>query len=131
MIKFTKETIINLHDMLIKQTKGCEGIRDEGMLESAVECAFATFDGQDLFPTTEEKGARLGLALVNNHAFVDGNKRTGTFVMLTFLDANGIKMSYTNEDVYSLGVSMATGEFKQENVLSWIEGHKIDKAPQQ
>ena len=127
MIKFTKETVLNLHNMLLKQTGGCEGVRDEGMLESAIECAYATFDGKDLYPTIEEKGARLGLGLISNHAFVDGNKRTGTFVMLTFLDANGIKMSYTNEDVIKLGTSVATGEYKLPNVLSWVNEHKTNQ----
>lgn len=127
MIKFTKETVLNLHNMLLQQTGGCEGVRDEGMLESAIECAYATFDGKDLYPTIEEKGARLGLGLISNHAFVDGNKRTGTFVMLTFLDANGIKMSYTNEDVIKLGTCVATGEYKLPNVLSWVNEHKTNQ----
>ena len=130
MIKFTKETVLNLHNMLLEQTGGCEGVRDEGMLESAIECAYATFDGKDLYPTIEEKGARLGLGLISNHAFVDGNKRTGTFVMLTFLDANGIKMSYTNEDVIKLGTSVATGEYKLSNVLSWVNEHKANQQHQ-
>lgn len=127
MIKFTKETVLNLHNMLLEQTGGCERVRDEGMLESAIECAYATFDGKDLYPTIEEKGARLGLGLISNHAFVDGNKRTGTFVMLTFLDANGIKMSYTNEDVIKLGTCVATGEYKLPNVLSWVNEHKTNQ----
>ena len=131
MINFTKDTVIHLHNMLIKQTGGREGIRDEGMLESAIGCAYATFDQKDLFPTIEEKAARLGVGLISNHAFVDGNKRTGTFVMLTLLDVNGVKMSYTEEDVIKLGYSVATGENKYFNVLDWIQSHKLDKEQQQ
>ena len=65
-------------------------MRDFGLLESALESAYATFDGQELYPSKEEKGARLGYALISNHAFVDGNKRIGMYVMLTFLEVNGI-----------------------------------------
>ena len=131
MINFTKETVIHLHNMLLKQTGGREGVRDEGMLESALGCAYATFDHQDLFPTIEEKAARLGVGLISNHAFVDGNKRTGTFVMLTLLDVNGIEMSYSEEDVIKLGYSVATGENKYSNVLDWIQSHKLNKEQQQ
>lgn len=100
------------------------------MLESAIGSAFATFDKKDLFPTIEKKAARLGAGLILNHAFADGNKRSGTFVMLTFLDANGVKASYTEQDIITLGTKIATGEIKHSNILSWIENHKIKKQTQ-
>ena len=87
MIKFTKEKILLLHQLIAQETGGEVGLRDQALLESAIESAFATFDGQDLYPTKEAKAARLGYALISNHAFLDGNKRIGVYVMLTFLGA--------------------------------------------
>lgn len=82
MIKFSKEKVLLLHQLIAEETGGSIGVRDEGLLESALEAAFATFGGQELYPTKEEKGARIGFNLISNHAFVDGNKRIGMHVML-------------------------------------------------
>lgn len=68
-------------------------------MESALDGIYATFGGKELYPTKEEKGARLGYTLISNHAFVDGNKRIGMYVMLTFLEVNGIRLTCSNEDV--------------------------------
>lgn len=91
MIKFSKAKVLLLHQLLIQETGGGSGVRDLGLLDSALENAFATFDGNDLYPSKEEKAASLGFSLISNHAFVDGNKRIGMYVMLTFLEVNGIK----------------------------------------
>lgn len=90
------------------------------MLDSALESAFQTFDGKELYPTKEEKGARLGFALISNHAFVDGNKRIGMYVLLTFLETNGIKIRPTVDDVARVGLAVAAGEMGYEELLSWI-----------
>ena len=81
MIKFSKEKVLLLHQIISEATGGSIGVRDEGLLESALESAYASFGGQDFYPTKEEKGARLGYALISNHAFVDGNKRIGVYVI--------------------------------------------------
>ena len=91
MIKFSKEKILLLHKLMAEATGGSVGLRDEALLESALENAFAGFGDQEFYPTKEEKGARLGYALISNHAFVDGNKRIGVYVMLSFLEMNGNK----------------------------------------
>lgn len=130
MIKLTRENVLQLHNLAIVETGGSDGIRDENMLDSALENAFQTFDGKDLYPTVEEKAARLGYGLISNHAFVDGNKRIGTLVMLTFLDVNGVKMSYTDEDIINLGLGVAKGEYKYPKVLSWIHSHSLDRQEQ-
>lgn len=75
-----------LHKLIAEETGGSIGVRDEALLESALEGAFADFCGKEFYPTKEEKGARLGYTLISNHAFVDGNKRIGMYVMLTFLN---------------------------------------------
>ncbi len=90
MIKFSKEKVLLLHQLIIQETGGDINVRDLNLLDSALESAFSTFDGKDLFPTKEEKAAKIGYGLIANHAFMDGNKRIGMYVMLTFLEVNGI-----------------------------------------
>ena len=107
MIRFSRDKVLLLHQLLIAETGGAADVRDFGLLESALESAYATFDGQELYPGKEEKGARLGYALISNHAFVDGNKRIGMYVMLTFLEVNGVHLNCTNEDVVHAGLSVA------------------------
>lgn len=96
MIKFSQDKVLLLHQLLIEQTGGEDGVRDFGLLDSALEACYATFDGKELFPSKEEKAARLGVGLVSNHAFVDGNKRIGMYVLLTFLEVNGITIDVTD-----------------------------------
>lgn len=91
--------------MIAQETGGSIGVRDEGLLESALEAAFSGFGGTEFYPTKEEKGARLGYNLISNHAFLDGNKRIGMYVMLTFLEVNGIHMDCTNEEVATVGLA--------------------------
>ena len=95
-----------------------------GLLESALEACYATFDGQELFPTKEEKAARLCAGLVSNHAFVDGNKRIGVYVLLTFLEVNGIRLNVTDEELIEIGLSLAQGTMKYDDLLSWIKKHE-------
>ena len=85
MIRFSEEKVLLLHQLIIAETGGSPEVRDIGLLDSALEGCYQTFGGVELFPTKEEKGARLGYSLIANHAFVDGNKRIGMYVMLTFL----------------------------------------------
>ena len=125
MIKISKEKVLLLHRLIAQETGGSVGVRDEGLLESALEGAFATFDGQELYPGKEEKGARLGFALISNHAFVDGNKRIGMYVMLTFLEVNGIHMDATNEEVAQVGLAVAAGRMGYDELLAWVKAHRI------
>ena len=114
-----------LHQLIAQETGGSIGLRDEGLLESALEGAFATFGGKELYPTKEEKGARLGYALISNHAFVDGNKRIGMYVMLTFLEVNGIRMDCTNREVADTGLAVAAGQMDYDALLEWVRAHRI------
>lgn len=125
MIKFNKAKVMLLHRLLIEQTGGEEGIRDIGLLESALEASYATFDGKELFPTKEEKAARLCTGLISNHAFVDGNKRIGIYVLLTFLEVNGISVEATDGELIEIGLSLAKNEMKYEDLLAWIKSHEI------
>lgn len=124
MIKFDKEKVLLLHQIMAEATGGSVGVRDDGLLESAIESCFATFDGVELYPTKEEKAARLGYSLISNHAFVDGNKRIGVYIMLSFLELNGVKIKATNNDIVEIGLSVADGSMKYEDLLEWVKKHK-------
>ena len=124
MIKFSREIVLLLHQLITEETGGDPNVRDIALLESALESAFQTFDGQDLYPSKEEKGARIGYALISNHAFVDGNKRIGMYVLLTFLETNGIKIHPTVDDVARVGLAVASGEMKYDDLLEWILENK-------
>lgn len=125
MIKFSKEKVLLLHQLIAQETGGSIGVRDEGLLESALENAFSGFGGEEFYPTKEEKGARLGYSLISNHAFVDGNKRIGVYVMLTFLEVNGIHLDCTNEDVVNVGLGVADGSMDYEALLAWVREHRV------
>ena len=120
MIKLSQEKVMLLHRLITKETGGDPNLRDESLLNSAMESAFATFDGTDLYPTIAEKGARIGYSLISNHAFVDGNKRIGMFILLTFLEINGIKLRPTNAEVARVGLAIASGEMKYQELLEWV-----------
>jgi len=124
MIKFSKEKVLLLHKLIAEETGGSIGVRDEALLESALEAAFAGFGDKEFYPTKEEKGARLGYSLVSNHAFVDGNKRIGMYVMITFLEVNGIHIDCTNEEVTELGLALADGSVGYEELLKWVREHR-------
>ena len=110
---------------MAEATGGDVGVRDEALLESAIENIFATFDGVELYPSKEEKAARLGFSLISNHAFVDGNKRIGMYLMLSFLELNGIRIDATNEEVAKLGLDVAGGLADSKDILKWIKDHKL------
>lgn len=124
MIRFSVDKVKLLHQLMAEETGGSVGIRDEGLLDSAIEGIYQTFDGKELYPSKEEKGARLGYSLISNHSFLDGNKRIGMFVMLTFLEVNGIRLECTNEDVAEAGLAVAAGKMGYEDMLEWVKSHE-------
>ena len=123
MTKFTKEKVLLLHQYIAAETGGTVGVRDEGLLESALQSAFATFDGRELYPSKEEKAARIGASLASNHSFLDGNKRIGMYVMLTFLETNGVRIDCTDEDIVQAGLALADGTMAYDGLLAWIREH--------
>ena len=124
MIKFSKEKVLLLHKLMAEATGGGVGVRDEALLDSALEGVFAGFGDQEFYPTKEEKGARLGYTLISNHAFVDGNKRIGVYVMLSFLEMNGIRIRCTDEELVHIGLSVADGSMDYPALLEWVIDHK-------
>ena len=119
----SKRQILLLHTALIEQTGGSDGVRDEGLLESALHAPFQTFAEQELYPSLLEKAARLGFGLICNHPFVDGNKRIGTHAMLVFLDINQIGMCYEDEDLIATILSVASGTLDYNDLLNWLQNH--------
>ena len=123
MIRLTKQQFIMLHQDVIAQSGGSPEIRDEGLLDSALNAPFQTFAGMELYPTIIDKAAHLGYSLIKNHAFVDGNKRIGTHVMLAFLMLNGIDVDYEDEGLIQLILGVAAGEISSEQLLAWLQAH--------
>lgn len=125
MIRFSREKVMLLHQLLAEESGGSVGLRDQALLDSALESAFSGFGDKEFYPSKEEKAARLGFALVSNHAFLDGNKRIGMYVMLTFLEVNGIRMNCSNDDVVQAALGVASGDMGYEDLLAWVRGHKV------
>lgn len=125
MIKISQDKVLLLHKLITEETGGDPNVRDLNLLDSALESAFQTFGGEELYPTKEEKGARIGFALISNHAFVDGNKRIGMYVMMTFLESNGIKLRPPVGEVARAGLAVASGKMDYEQLLEWVKTYKV------
>ena len=125
MIRLTKEQVLMIHAQLIESTGGCDGIRDEGLLDSALETPFQSFAGEELYPGIQSKAARLCYGLVKNHAMLDGNKRIGAHTMLVFLEVNGYQLEYTQKELIDLILDVADGKQGYDDILAWILGHQI------
>ncbi len=124
MIILSKEQVLKLHASLIKATGGSDGIRDEGMLDMALNNPFQTFGGKELYPSIQAKAARLCFGLVKNHAMLDGNKRLGTHVMLVFLALNGYELSYSQKELSDVILALASGDIGEREILQWIIEHQ-------
>lgn len=123
MIRLSKEQILILHSHLIKETGGSDGVRDNNLLESAIETPFQSFGGIELYPSIQEKAVRLGYGLIKNHCMDDGNKRIGAHAMLVLLALNGIELSYTQKELYVVILDVAAGKQEYEDLLDWVRGH--------
>lgn len=123
MKTLSKRQILALHDHLIAETGGQAGLRDDGLLESALAAPFASFGSEELYPTLVQKAARLGYGLVKNHAFIDGNKRITAHATLVFLAINGIELRYTQQELSDIFLKLAADEAQCEDLLAWIKEH--------
>ncbi|MGN1432846.1 MAG: type II toxin-antitoxin system death-on-curing family toxin [Ruminococcus sp.] len=125
MIVLSKEQILLMHKQLIDETGGLDGVRDEALLDSAINAPFHKFDGKDLFPTVQQKAARLCFGIIKNHAFIDGNKRIGTHTMLVFLALNGIEIDYTQKELYQIILDLSSGKLELDSLTHWIIEHEL------
>lgn len=110
-----------LHKILIDKFGGLSGIRDRGSLEAALARPFQTFDQHDLYATPIEKAACLLESVLNNHPFIDGNKRTGYTLMRLFLMRHGIDLTASQNEKYEMVIHVASGQKRYEDIVSWLE----------
>ena len=122
----TVEDVLLLHRKLIERTGGAEGVRDLGLIESALARAEASFGGVEAHPSLEDKAAAVGCGLMQNHGFVDGNKRVGVTVLLLILRRNGVTLHYTQDELVQLGLSVAQGLLDVPQAAAWIRQHSAD-----
>ncbi|MEY8700850.1 type II toxin-antitoxin system death-on-curing family toxin [Streptococcus ferus] len=123
MKQLSTDQIVELHSQLISASGGTDGVRDLGLIESAIANAFGTYFGVDQYPTIEEKAARLCYSLVKNHGFIDGNKRIGIFAMLVLLEINDIILDCTDKELVDLGVGIASSNLTYDDILEFIKSH--------
>lgn len=123
MIWITADDVIQIHSLVIQRSGGMDGLRDRASLEAAVSAPMQSFGGQDLYPTTVEKIARLGYGLASNHAFVDGNKRIGAMMTQLLLKWNGFQMSLRSGELADMFIAIADGSAKESDLLDWIQRH--------
>ena len=125
MIRLSKSQVLLIHDQVIAETGGSSGLRDEGMLDSALNAPFQTFSGEDIYPSLQQKATRLCFGLVKNHPFIDGNKRIGAHAMLVFLALNGIELQYLQTELSDIILQLAAGEIESADLLHWILAHQM------
>ncbi len=113
--------VLELHRRIIKQSGGISGIRDLGLLESAIAQPWMTFDKEDLYPTLLEKAAVLGFSIIMNHPFVDGNKRTGHATMETFLVLNGVEINADIDEQECIVLDLASNKLNRDAFLTWLQ----------
>ncbi len=124
MKTLSKRQVLALHSALIQEFGESDGVRDEGLLESALAAPFQTFGGEPVYPSLQAKAAQLGFGLVCNHPFVDGNKRIGAHVMLVFLAVNGIDLRYEQQELIDIILSVASDKTDRHGLLQWILDHE-------
>jgi len=120
------EDVILFHEKIVLATGGSSGIRDRGVIESALNRARQTFDGKDLYEGIEKKIAVTCYSLIKNHGFVDGNKRIGVAVMLLLLRLNQINVQYSQAELVELGLQSAAGNITDDEIEQWILRHRVN-----
>ena len=123
MDSLSRDAVLTLHRDIIETSGGSDGVRDYSGLESAIAQPRMTFGGQDLYPTVGEKAAALCFSLIQNHPFVDGNKRVGHFAMEKFLIENGYIIDAPVDTQEQLILGIASGDVSREQLVEWLTAH--------
>ncbi|MBR0342840.1 MAG: Fic family protein [Oscillospiraceae bacterium] len=123
MTRLSKEQLLLMQKQLIDRYGGSHGIRDEGLLDSALAAPFQSFSGVDFYPTPLGKAVRLCSGLVHNHPFIDGNKRIGALALLVMLDLNHIEIIMSSKALEDAIFSLASGDMSDEIFLEWVRDH--------
>jgi len=121
----TLEQVLKLHQRIIEQSGGGIGIRDKGILESALAQPEMSYGGQDLYPTLIEKVSALGFSLINNHPFVDGNKRIGHAAIEVTLLMNGYEIQADVNMQEAVILAVAASKMDRETFLKWLQKHVV------
>jgi death-on-curing protein len=119
----TLNEILTLHERIAADSGGGIGVRDLGLLESAIAQPKQTFGGSDLYPEIPQKAAALGFSLISNHPFVDGNKRVGHAALETFLILNGWELVGDVSEHERIVLAVASGELSREQLTEWVREH--------
>lgn len=123
MIRLTEQQALSVHKMMIEATGGSDGVRDIGLLQSALNAPFQSFSGKEVYSSILSKAAAICRSVISNHPFVDGNKRAGIHIMLIFLEINGVQMDYTQEELINLGFGIAAGNLDVDAIFNWLSEH--------
>ena len=124
----TLNELVELHGQIISQSGGTPGILNLSALESALAQPRMTFGGTDLYPTIAEKASALGFSLIQNHPFVDGNKRTGHAAMEVFLVLNGFEVGAPVDEQEQIVLQVASGELNRSAFTAWLRTHIIQRS---
>lgn len=117
------EDVLRLYDAVMRSSGGSPGIRDDGLLRSAIAQPRMSFGGAELYATLAEKCAALGFSLVKNHPFVDGNKRIALAAVDAFLRLNGLKLTGTDDELVREFLALAAGEVDRTQFTEWLTKH--------
>ena len=123
MIYLKINEILAIYEEVIRETGGSKGIRDIRLLESGVARPQATFGGEDLYPDVFSKAAALGHSIIQNHPFVDGNKRVGYMSMRIFLNINGYDIKASFAEKYKFVMEIAEKILNEESIAGWLKKH--------
>ena len=123
MTELTYDQIMNIHSVIVDAAGNTDGVRDSGLVEAALAAPFMTFGGEDPHPSIEEKASILCYDLIQNHCFLDGNKRIGVMSMLVFLRINGVSLSFSDKELSDLGYGIASGVLKKDDIRVWVNTH--------
>ena len=116
-----RQLILAIHDEQLREHGGGSGLRDEGLLESALARPINRAAYGE--PDTAELAALYALGIARNHPFVDGNKRAAFGAMVTFLSLNGLELEALEREAYVVTLAMASGEMPEEEFIAWLQAH--------
>lgn len=117
----------NIHNVLIDKFGGSKGVRDKGLLASAVNRPYATFDKLDLYPHTVDKATAILESILINHPFIDGNKRTAYVLMRLILLEGNLDIVATQDEKYEMMIAASKGEMRFEDLKYWIQNRLVKK----
>ena len=121
MLSFSKEEVLTIHATVIMRFGGLRGLRDEGLLDSALAQPFQTFDGADLYSSAIEKACRYAFGIISNHPFLDGNKRTDAALLGTYLRMSGIDFRPDHAAYLKVILGVADGAVNYDALVEWIK----------